>query len=107
MSKVKISVVLPRLLKERGLNQTQLSKMANVSLSTISTWMLPKSKPRDPDAVYRVAEVLGVTLEELLFDTRPREREVTIEHLPQEKILDGVYRLRLERISLREEKGKK
>ncbi|MGK5083264.1 helix-turn-helix transcriptional regulator [Bdellovibrionota bacterium FG-1] len=98
MSQCKISIVLPRLLRERGFTQSQLSKNSGIPLSTLSTWLLPKSKPRDPEAVFKVANALGVTLEELLFDQRPVEREVTLEALPLEKLLDGLYRIRLERV---------
>ncbi|MGK5088995.1 helix-turn-helix transcriptional regulator [Bdellovibrionota bacterium FG-2] len=93
---LKIHVVLKRLLLERKITVTQLAKLASVPHSTLSTWMIPGSKPKDPEQVARVAKALSVTMHQLYFDEP--EIESALEGLPTELFIDGIYRLRLDRI---------
>lgn len=100
MRKVKTHETLPRLLKARGLTTTKLSKLTKIPNSTLSTWLTPGVKPKDPEQVATVAEALGVTMFELLFGEREDERDLAVENLELEPVLDGLYRLRLEKVVL-------
>lgn len=97
--KIIIAEVLPGLLKERGITAKQLAKEAGgISASTISTWLLPGSRPRNIEDVAAVAEVLGVSMNHLLFGDAEEPQDLLT--LPAEAILEGVYRLKLERIPI-------
>jgi transcriptional regulator with XRE-family HTH domain len=102
MSTCKISSVLPRILAERKMSQSALAKKAGVPLSTLSTWLIPNSKPRDLEACDRTAAALGVSFEELVFDRKPREQQIDLQSFPLEKLFDGFFKIRLERVILPE-----
>ncbi len=97
MKEIKIHQVLRALIKDRNVTTTQVSKATGVPNSTLSTWLLPGAKPRDPRHIAAVAEYFQVSIEYLLFEAiQPPALNV----LPMEQILDGYYRLRLERVIL-------
>jgi transcriptional regulator with XRE-family HTH domain len=96
---LKIHIVLKRLLKERGnLSISELSRRTGVPHSTISTWLLPKAKPKDPSQIAAVAKELGTTMHYLLFEEL--ENEVTLETLPTTPVLEGLYRVILQKVIL-------
>lgn len=101
---IQIHAVLRRLLDQRGLTTTQVAKATKVPNSTLSTWLLPKAKPKDPNHLAAVADFFGTTIDFLLFGEVP---PVSIESLPLEHVLDGLYRLRLERVVLPKRKSSK
>lgn len=57
---MKFSARLREVLKEKGINQTELSKMTGISKSVISEWLSDKYEPKQ-DKVYIVAEKLSVS----------------------------------------------
>ncbi len=57
---MKFSTRLREVLKEKGINQTELSKMTGISKSVISEWLSDKYEPKQ-DKVYIVAEKLSVS----------------------------------------------
>ncbi len=57
--------VFERLLKERGLTVYQLSKVTGIAASTFSDWKSGRSTPKT-DKLARIAQVLEVSLDELL-----------------------------------------
>lgn len=93
---VKIHITLKRLMKERGLTVTQLAKRAGVPHSTLSTWLLPSARPQDPVQIAAVARELGVGMHTLLFDEL--EESLSLESLVTQSVLDGLYRVRLEKV---------
>lgn len=95
-----INEVLPKLLREKKLTAKVLSQKTGVSQSTISTWSLPKAKPRNIDDVALVAEYLGVSLNFLLFGEV--DRPTDLEQVQGEVVLSGIYRLRLEKLVVRQ-----
>jgi len=99
---IQIHVVLRRLLDQRGTTTTQVAKATKVPNSTLSTWLLPKAKPKDPQHLAAVADHFGTTIDFLLFGEVPA---VNVESLPLEHVLDGLYRLRLERVVLPKKNG--
>lgn len=57
---MKFSTRLREVLKEKGINQTELSKITGISKSVISEWLSDKYEPKQ-DKVYIVAEKLSVS----------------------------------------------
>lgn len=57
---MKFSTRLREVLKEKGITQTELSKMTAISKSVISEWLSDKYEPKQ-DKVYIVAEKLSVS----------------------------------------------
>ena len=96
MSALKIHAVLRRVLKERGMTTTQLARTAGVPQSTLATWLVSGAKPKDPEQVAKVSRVLGISLHQLLFDEPEQAHPLT--GIETEIVLDGFYRLRLERV---------
>lgn len=95
MKEIKIQFVLKRLMKERRITASQLSKATGVPNSTISTWLLPDANPKDTVQLAQVAEYFHVSLEYLLFD---HGQKGPYDVFPLEPLMDGYYRLRLERV---------
>ena len=57
---MKFSTRLREVLKEKGITQTELSKMTGISKSVISEWLSDKYEPKQ-DKIYIVAEKLSVS----------------------------------------------
>lgn len=94
---LKLRKVLRVLLNDRRLTMASLAKKTGVSRSTLNDWT-QGSSPRSLSDLRAVARYLEVPLEYLLFgDGSPDRSNSTL-------ILDGVFKLRLERIQ--EERGK-
>lgn len=91
-----INEILPVLLREKKITAKVLSQKTGVSQSTISTWGLPKAKPRNIDDVAMVAEFLDVSLNYLLFGEVDKPSD--LEQAQGEVVLSGVYRLKLEKL---------
>ena len=99
MSKtIKIHLVLRRLLQERGLTTSQLSKQVGLPNSTIATWLQADCKPTDVSKIAVVAEYFGIGMHRLLFDQE--ETATPLTGIQTEIVLDGFYRLRLEKVLL-------
>lgn len=96
MSNLRIHVVLKRLLEERKVTSTQLSKVVGIPKSTISTWLLPTAKPTDVEQIQKVAKFFKISMSQLLFDEV--ESGNGLQAVQTELVLDGYYRLRLEKI---------
>lgn len=105
MAKMKLNIVLRRLLKEKRMSALQLSRAAAVPNSTIATW-LAGSAPKRPEQLSDVARVLGVGLHALLFD-EPEPNAGPIVEDQGEVVLDGLYRLKLEKVILKKGNGSK
>lgn len=100
---IKIHIVLRRLMEQKGVTTTEIAHATKVPNSTLSTWLLPKAKPKDPQHLAAVAEYFSTSIDYLLFGSVP---EVDVESLPLEHVLDGLYRLRLERVVIPKKKDK-
>lgn len=95
-AQIRIHEVLPRLLKERGLTAKKLSQLSGVPASTLSTWLLPNSRPRNLDHLLKVSEVLGVSLDLLLLNESRGTKDLSSKQ--GEVVLSGVFKLHLEKI---------
>lgn len=98
MAKMQLKVVLRRLLKEKRMSALELSRSSGVPNSTIATW-LAGSSPKRVEQTSDVARVLGVPLHILLFDEPEPNSAPTTEE--KEVVLDGLYRLKLEKVVLK------
>lgn len=67
---------LKRLLEHRGISSAELSRRAGVPKQSISDW-LSGVEPRKLSHVRRVAQVLGITLDELCFGGPTLEKAAT------------------------------
>lgn len=103
MAKMKLSIVLRRVLKAKSMSALELSRSSGVPNSTIATW-LAGSAPKRPEQLASAAKCLGIGLHELLFD-EPEPNAAPISEEKGEVILDGLYRLKLERISIKKGNG--
>lgn len=97
--KIKIKSVLRRILEERKLSIKELAKQCGVSASTISTWLTTNGSPKSPEHVASVARCLGIPMHTLLFDM-PEPTEASIEQAQTDVVLEGYYKLRLEKVIL-------
>jgi transcriptional regulator with XRE-family HTH domain len=95
---LKISEVLPRLLEKRGLSLRELSRQTGIPQRTVAEWAKPGSKPSDVTAIKKCADLLQVSTDFLLWgeDSNP----VNFESLPTDVILEGLYRIKLEKIKI-------
>lgn len=67
---VKIGKRLKQLLRERKITQTRLSEMTGFRQSDISDWANDYHSPRE-EKVEKIAEILGVTIADLIEDKQP------------------------------------
>ena len=58
---------LLKLLKEKNLSLSRLSKLAGVPLATLHAWTTGR-RSINPDQIRKVAQVLEISVHELLFD---------------------------------------
>ena len=63
---MKLKEMLRLQLKEKGITATALSKKSGVPLQTLNNW-LAGTKPRDFNQVKATADILGVTLDYLVY----------------------------------------
>lgn len=98
--------ILSAIMKERGLTLKQISQMAGVSLSVASDWTAGNS-PRDLRAVHKLSQALGVEFSRLLIGESDTTKEVIslAELFEENEIFDGLVRINIKRVSLRD--GKK
>jgi transcriptional regulator with XRE-family HTH domain len=104
MKEIRVHLSLRRLLQLRGTTVSRLSRSSGVPHSTLSTWLLPDARPSDPVQIAAVARALGTSMHHLVFDEL--EEEADLEALPSEVALEGVYRIRLERIGPPKRRGR-
>ena len=69
---------------EKGLKQTDLAKLFNVSQGTIANWEKGIRNP-DPETIARIADILGVTTDRLLRD-KAEQTTPNASKLPTESI---------------------
>lgn len=57
---------LTRIMKEKGITQTQLVRELNMPRRTVHNWQTGKCFPRYPDKICQLCEYLGVEFHELV-----------------------------------------
>lgn len=87
-------------LEKRDLTAAQLAKKAQVPKQSLSGWMAG-SNPRDVRQVKRVAEVLGTTIDHLMFGEGAQSDSAkvgSLESLLTDDWVGGVFEIKLRRI---------
>ena len=92
---VKIAKSLSALVKQRGLSLRQLSKLSSVPASTLNEWMSNRP-PRNPVQVKRVAEVLDVSMNYLLFGEE--DRNDPLQRIITEDVFQGNFQITIKRL---------
>lgn len=87
------------LLKERGLNVTELAKLSGVSRTTLQSW-LTGVKPSVYD-LDKVGKVLTMTIDELVFGRKPKS---SVEDLFKEVLIhSGTYKVKVTKLTEKDE----
>ena len=90
-------------LRDRGITASQLARKTSVPKQSISGW-LAGNNPRDVRQVKRVAEVFGVSLDQLLFGNgiiEPKQDPITLDQLVGKEWIGGLFEVRLRRVTRR------
>jgi len=92
---------LRSLLKLRGITAAELARRASVPKQSISDW-LGGSSPRDIKQVKKVADALGVSVDELCFgektESRVIEQITTIDSILGDGWVSGIFEVRFRRV---------
>lgn len=91
-----IKTILKKLIKEKGLTITNLSRATKVPLQTLHGW-LNGSEPKNLRQVKAVADYLEVDLDYLCFGIKPKISKSSLEEFSDE-INAGVFEVVLRRI---------
>lgn len=94
MEEIKIGKVLPYLMKEKKLTYKQLSDISGVPASTIKGWSA-NVEPKSMVAVRKVARILGVTSEYLIFGEDPNNT-IDLNQLVTQKLYSGWVKITIE-----------
>jgi len=87
-------------LKVKGLNASQLSKMAGVPRQSLSDW-LSGTTPRNIGHVKKVAMVLGVTVDNLLFgegQDSEGQKVMELDALLGDGWISGLFEIRFRKV---------
>ena len=93
--KMTLGAFIAQLRKEKALTQKQLSEILGVSDKTVSHWEREESAP-DISILPSLADILGVTVDELLAGERKQVEEikVTVTPLPEENSENEFYKFK-------------
>lgn len=87
-------------LEHREVSATELARKAKVPKQNLSGWLAGK-RPADISQVKRVAEALGISLDNLLFGNgaeKKEEKAADLETLLGDNWLTGLFEVKLRRI---------
>jgi predicted transcriptional regulator len=93
---VELKSILKKLIKERGITITHLSRSTKVPLQTLHGW-LQGSEPKSLRQVKAVADYLSVDLDYLCFGIKPKVQKTQINDY-EEEINAGVFEVVLRRV---------
>ena len=93
---------LKRIMRDRDLSLTDVSKMADISKSTLSGWLASTATPADFTVVKRLANCLGVSMSLLCTGeedkTAPKVGGDVIELFHNGESHEGCYRIILQKL---------
>lgn len=97
---MKLSAILKDLMKRKGLGLIELSKASKVPKQTLHNW-LSGAEHRSVDQLKAVADVFGLTIEELCYGSKTQKSK----HAPldeyENEINAGVFEVVLRRVGKR------
>ena len=82
------------------MSAVQVARKANIAKQSLSGWMAGK-RPMDISQVKRVADVFGVSLDNLMFETgleSQQNKTIKIDELIGDNWVSGIFEVRLRRI---------
>jgi lambda repressor-like predicted transcriptional regulator len=97
LMEVKIAIVMNRMMKEKKLSIKELSRLSGVPSSTLHEWLNLRI-PKSPVQVKKVANVLNVSLDHLLFDEQEALKPVPIQDLMTDDTVSGVFEITIKRV---------
>lgn len=92
---IKISEILPGLLKNKGVSVRQASKATKIPQSTLNSWVQKNAKPNDIVSLKVLADYLGVSVDFLLW---AEKQKTNLNELETDILLSGLFKIRLEKI---------
>ena len=75
--------------EEKGLSQETLAQVLNVTRQTVSSWETGRTEP-DLDTLHRIAQVLEVTVEELIYSQRLKEPTVIQQVVERKEVKNSI-----------------
>jgi transcriptional regulator with XRE-family HTH domain len=91
---VKIAQVLKHLMSEKGLTFKELSKLSGVPISTLKTWSAGV-EPKSFSAARKVARILGVSVEHLVFGSSDKN-QLTFQDILTTQLFSGWCKVSIE-----------
>ena len=89
---LKIGKFIAELRKQKGLTQTALGELLNLSNRAVSKWETGEGLP-DVSVLPLLADVLGVTVDELLRGEKSKETSVKVEEVANKKNLLNIFNI--------------
>lgn len=93
--KIKINVILPQLLKAKGVSIRKASKDTKVPQSTLNSWTKPNANPTELSYLKDVADYLEVSTDYLVWGQHAKSQ---INELETDVLLSGLFKIRLEKV---------
>ena len=93
--KIKINVILPQLLKAKGVSIRKASKETKVPQSTLNSWTRTNANPTELSYLKDVADYLGVSTDYLVWGQNAKSQ---INELETDVLLSGLFKIRLEKV---------
>lgn len=94
---LKLAEVLKRELKKQHISVKLLSKETGVAVSTIHEWLGGRN-PRNIVQAKKVANFLGIGLNNLLFDEVEETEAISIQKVLKDEVFSGVFEITIKRI---------
>jgi transcriptional regulator with XRE-family HTH domain len=99
---LKIATTLKKIMKEKRISVKVLSRDSGVAVSTLHEWLNGRT-PRDPVQAKKVADVLGVSLNRLLFDEADMSESINLNQILKQDIFSGVYEINIRKVKIKGE----
>jgi transcriptional regulator with XRE-family HTH domain len=98
MNEIKIGSVIKRLLREQRRTLKEISRETGIPYSTLHTWQ-ENRQPKDIIKTQKLADYLGITLHELLFDQEDSHETKTEPIEPKnDELFKGAFEVIVRRI---------
>lgn len=75
--------------EEKGLSQEALAGALNVTRQTVSSWETGRTEP-DLDTLHRIAQLLEVTVEELIYSQRLKEPTIIQQVVERKEVKESM-----------------
>lgn len=95
---IKFGEVFGRLLEDKRITISDVSRSLGISRTTLSDWKNGKVFPHRLEEVRKLAQFFCVSLEYLLFGEEDSGNRLISDELPSKVIADGIYKIRVEKL---------